>query len=910
MAEKFANYFILFSIAVVVFLLVRVKPRESDKTSQISGKLLSLGWLGVVFAVIFTFRPIFTAGPAAWGDVPYYHQDAFKEFFAEPLVWEARGRLGIVNDLYWIYPLMFLYKSLGAFVGLGNDVVIRLIFYFPAVIFTFLSPWLLTRYFKLPPTVSLFTSLVYSLSTYYILVVDGGQVGVALAYGLFPFALLGLVKLSDKNTTSQFFSSLISFMLLVVADVRFAIIAVLTHLVWRGAKRAHLKTLVFFGVAVLGLSAYWLIPAFLIEPTTGSGARSGVSFVSFLNPLFLYSPHWPLNEFGKIVPIPWYFAGVPFLVLGGLWLDRTRQVFTLFFCYLFFVFLAKGETGFLGNIYSQTVDAFPLGGAFRDSTKFFAPLTLFAGMLIGQTVQNLQQRLGRLSLPIFILAFAYLLFLIHPALLGKMRGVLQGRDTPSAINTVASKVSAEKSFLRTVWFPERHPQAFHTEAKPALDAKSLVGYRPFASLNTGTLDVFNFLHEESSLDWLRLIGTKYLIYPGDTRKANLNSEEQEDWDNLLRLVESNSALEKTNWSIDIPVFEIKESKPRIFGVKQAVVVVGSDDIYKKILSEDKKFSATNQGFVFVEDGKADVQYLMEVASDSAVLVFNQADEQDLVFTFLQRYFAAIPLSDSNQWAVRPSKEYLKWKYELLTKGVETFEFDYGKGIAFSSVKGEKIIFNLKVPQKGEYVLGIRILTNKGYIEAEFGGIKKEISTAKPGNLEWDITENLGLEEGNVTVTLENQAELSAVNTVSLILQEEWKKSKDSAQSLVSRMKSYDTEKGIGELSKALGENSWQEFPTKFESPVEYSLSTTNDTNWVVFTDTYNKDWKIEGAGGVPSLPFYSMVNGFYIPDEGQHKIVFAGQDKVRPGLYISLLSLGIVLAIYFKRVLLPRFRKK
>lgn len=922
MVEQFANYFLLLSLVAVSFFLIRSRSSRDQTSTVFSAKFLFFGWAGILMVVFLVFRSIFSPGLVVWGDAPYFPPEAFKDFFAEPLVWEARGRLGVVNDLYWIYPLMFLYRGLGA-LGLDNSLVIRIVFYFPALFFAVLSPWFFTRYLGFSTLVSIFSVLVYALSTYFILVIDGGQVGVALAYGVFPLALLQLIKLKDSNTFPQFYLTLAVFMLLVIADVRFALISIFTFIVWQCLTNAFSlkifkprlwKIPVLFVLAVLGLSAYWLIPVLSIEPTTGSGTRSGLELISALNPLFLYSPHWPQNEFGKISPIPWYFIGIPLLIFANLFFTKTRKVFTLIFCFLFFAFFAKGETGLLGVLYSRTVDSIPLGGAFRDSTKFFAPLTLFAGILIGLTVDNLRQIVKWRILPGTAVAavFIYLLYLISPAILQNMHGVLAKRDSSESVKIVGNKVSAEKEFLRTVWFPERHPLAYHTEAKPALDAKSLVNLRPFAGLNTGTQDVFNFLHNDNSAEWLRLIGAKYLVFSPDPRKVKLNSEEQEDWDKLLSLVESKKWLNRVNWDTEFPVYEIEGNKPRIYGLSKAVIVVGGDDIYSKLESNNSGFSVQNQGFIFVEDGKTKPELLTQIASGSAVLVLNNKNQEDLNLSFLQKYFVSPSQSSESEWAVRGSGDYLRWKYELLVNNIQTREFDFGRGVAFSSQQGEKINFRLNIDASGDYVLAVRSMARSegGILKGQIEGKNFEISQKVPGQFGWYI-QDINLTTGEHELVFENVNGFQVINTVALIPREKWLTALEKTRDLTSKMEVVNIGSAVEvESLEQVLSGSWQKVEYEEKSPVEYEIKVPDKVKWIVFTDNYHRDWELINSEFKSPFPFYSMINGFFVPSQGQYKIVFSGQESVRPGLYISLLSLVIISGLYLIQVLVPQMLSK
>lgn len=926
-AESFANYFVLLSAVFVLLQIFNVKKNYSVAAQRISfDKFHFLGWIGIALAVFLVFRPIFSTGPAVWGDAPYFYHGTFKDFFSEPLSWESRGRLGIVNDLYWLYPLMFIYYALGVLTGLGNDVIIRLIFYFPAIFFASFSSWLFARYLGFSSIVGVFAALVYSLNTYFILLIDGGQVGVALAYGLFPFALLQLYKLKSRKTL-QFFVSLASFMLLVIADVRFALITIFTLILWQSLEQItplkkinfkNWKIFIIFGIAVLAVSSYWLVPAFTLKPTTGAGSRSDLQLISILHPLFVFAPHWPENQFGMISPPSLLFVALPLLVFANLFFKRSRRISVFIFCFLFFVFLAKGDTGLFGSLYSWILDTIPFGGAFRDSTKFLAPLALFAGILIAVAIQNIQSRFKKymFSKVIVIFAYFYLLFLAYPAIFGNMNGVLAGRDFSKDIKIIADKIFGEADFLRTIWFPERHPLAVSSERKPALDAKTLVGLRPFASLNTGTIDVFNFLHNSEFVEWLKLLGIKYLVFPGNVRNFDLNKEKQEDWNNLLSLVGSRKELTGVEWNTNIPVYDVGEVKPRIFAVEKLIAVVGSDDIYQKIKDVNANFSIGNQAFVFFEDGKFIPNLLADVDADSTILLLNDKTDLDLTMSFLQNHFispftATKGIDGPSQWALRSSNDYLKWKYEFLVNNVDTKEFDYGKGIAFSSVANEWIYFDVPVQEDGEYVFAARVLTRNQNEPLEVNlYYGKIIPFVQEGKFEWYVQEGINLKKGKKRIAFRNIAGFHGLNTLALIRKKDWEEAQAQAKNLIKRFSVIRLD-GKGDKSELLKiiQDGWSKVDYEFISPSRYTVQSKYGA-WLVFTDSYNPGWKLKrGDKLFDSFPFYSAINGFYLDSySNSNKLIieFEGQKYTRIGLILSLISvlllaLGAIWA-YSKKV--------
>src|SRR5450432_3126767 len=126
-----------------------------------------ISYLILVVSVVLIFRKFFLPGPLVWGDAPYFYKDGLKELVSLPLPWISRGNtLGAPNLFIWIYPLMVIYGAIGTFLHLGNDLILRILFYFPSLIFGFWGIYLLTKRLKFSNTVTFFATLVYLINTY------------------------------------------------------------------------------------------------------------------------------------------------------------------------------------------------------------------------------------------------------------------------------------------------------------------------------------------------------------------------------------------------------------------------------------------------------------------------------------------------------------------------------------------------------------------------------------------------------------------------------------------------------------------------------------------------------------------------------------------------------------------------
>lgn len=788
--------------------------------------------IALVIPILIIFRNLFFGNLATWGDAPHFYREEIKELISEPPAWNHRaGSFGGVNTFIFIWPVMFLYGLIG-----NNDLAIRILFYFTSIILSGLGSYFLVRYLKLSKIVQFFSVLIYLLNTYYMLLIDGGQVGVALAYGFFPLTLLFLKKFLDTPMIKSFVFSLLFLVLLSIADPRIAAISILTIFLWQilEKKFRSLIYLVPLIVSWLGVGMYWLMP-FIGSMATGQNSMGTV--IKWYNPMFLFSPHWPENLFGKITSPPIYFALIPLLIFAS----RSYMFIVLF---SIFAFSSLGLIPF---------DKIPFGFAFRDSTKFFIPLVLFAGILIGKTLE-------KKSFILQLITYIYLLFLIAPAIMGRMNFVLSGRQEPKDFEKIYQNLKSETGFFRTVWFPEKRPLAFMIEEKPAVDARDLARFWPFANINASE-DPYNFLNDENFVEWFRILGVKYLILSDNPREITKSIENKKNWETILGLIDSNKNLSRVDWGTKIPIYKVENTYPRFYMADKMFAAVGSQlDTNRHPLTP----------VIYFEDGKWDPRVLSEKDSNSVEILLNGSEKIDLAMSFLQKHFLSSKEAEKNEWANYSPAEYLKYKYELLIRGVKFNDFDYQKGIAFSSIKGEKMKFVFKVPFDGEYVLALR----KTNFEDQNLSWSREIKSLAKGNFEYEVVNDSGFE---------------ILNTIALVPKKEFEEALALSESYIS---------SFGVIEENLEEIEIERLEVKKLRTLRYGFENQRKNFWVIFNEGFNSGWKLKrGKDYFESVPVFSMVNAFYVKNDWRDlSIDFVGQEKVRFGIYWSIVSV-MVLAI-------------
>ncbi|KKU10553.1 MAG: hypothetical protein UX13_C0009G0015 [Candidatus Woesebacteria bacterium GW2011_GWB1_45_5] len=667
---------------------------------------------------------------------------------------------------------MTVYGALGKFLSFGNDAILKILFLFPSLALSLAGPVLLVRYLKFDKVVQFFAALVYVFNTYYILLVDGGQVGVALAYGIFPFAVLFLKKLTDRPGYKTFFSALLFGFVLCLADPRIFAVAFAAVFLWSLLEKKFPAILLPLGLTIAALNLYWILPLLNAGSISVPPGLTDLKLTRLINPLVLFSPHWPDNIFGRVISPKFYFALVPVLILGSFLFNRKNIKFALLFLFFSLLFVV------------------PLGWVFRDPTKFFMPVILFAGILIGRTVEAFP----KIKIP----AYLYILFLISPAISGKLNFLLSAHTPDPSYKTVYEELKKDGSEFRTVWFTRKHPLSYETKGKPAIDAGDLASFRPFAAMNASE-DVFNFLNNPEFTVWLKVLGIKYVFLNGDARNILPTEKDNENWGIITWLVGQSEGLDKKSWGTSFEAFEVPGVFPKTFYADKLFAVVGQD------------LTGTAPA-VYFEDGKWDPGTLKDKDPGSVDIIFNGKDKTDLAMSFLQKYFVPARKNIANHWAIYTPDQYLKYKYELLIRGFKFNDFDYGHGIAFSSVAGEGIKFRLDVPSDGKYILALR----KANSENQSLLWSLEEKDLKKGSFDYEVVSNSGLE---------------ILNVIALVPKQEFDEVSDLAAEFTEKFGAVNASKPGNAVAKDAG-------------------------SWKVTTTSFNPDEN--------SLPVYSMVNGYYI----------------------------------------------
>lgn len=863
-------------------------------------------WILTIVPVLIVFRNFFDfSNSLVWGDAPFFYPENLKELFNPPFSWDIRNNNfgGSQTSILWLYVPTFLMGVLNQLFNLNHEISIRAIFYFPLLIFSLTGNLVFFKKLGLSDLAKTFGILFYLLNSYILVVIDGGQIGIALSYGLFPWVFYTLLNFIDRKSLSRYLITTGAHFLIFNTDLRVALILILFEILWvsifnfQNLKRNIFQILTMYLIVIL-LSSFWVVP--FISNMYGDivgPSLTKTSFIKLINSFYLFQPHFPNNDFGNLNKTPIYYIFFPFIFFLGIILGgKKKLILLLSILYLLFVFLAKGGNPPFGEVYKFFTGHILFGSAFRDSSKFYIPSILIGSLLICFSVDLIKEKFQRFKFLWIGLVYIFLILSINPAFLGKLNGVLGKPQEKYQFDEIHNLINEEKDF-RTLWFGEKPSLGFADWKHPSLAANLLYKEHPFASMIDGEYDLYYFLHNKDISKWYELLGIKYIFYPPNLREKSLTLKEKSERVFFENFISNIPELDKVNLPVSFPVYQTKNPSPKIFAQEKILIVTGGDEIYERLFKLNN-FSLKKNAVVFLESCKFDAEAIFALNPDSFGLITAQ-DKTDLYLSFFCKYFFPVTDSKVKEWAVNNTSQYLNWKAQLLERGVKNYDYDFDKGLAYSTNKGEKLKFDLKVNEDQNYYLPIRYLTasQSSGLRVNFSGDERTLRNKNFNKLEWELAGPFRLKKGNYKLELTNLGGLTVVNTFGLIPQSLFEDKREEIDEKFKNINVFYGKDYDNNLNKFLNSNVssalyWQ------ENPVKYQVKIPSGANWLIFSERFDSNWKLQSYSYKKDpLPFYSIINGYYIGDIPYgylDTIYYQAQGSVSWGLYLSVLTFFLV----------------
>lgn len=514
------------------------------------------------------------------GDFRFFWPESIKDFVTIPSAWDSSLNTGLGQPQLSTLWVTSYFNLTTFFTKLGLDWnLIQIIFWvLPAFFISFLSSFSLFGYLfkdkqslrhKYLRKYSFICGLIYSLNTYFLMVLTGGQLGVSLSYSLIPLVFLRFIKLlNDFSLKNSILAGLaLSFQLLFDPRIVYVtIFSLFVYFLFNSSKFMNIKNkpLLFvpFAIPIL-LNFYWILPLVLIKTSplpAGFDSLEGFkffSFANFSNGLSLLHPNWPENIFGKLYFLDPKFLVLPILAFSSLLFVRTMKQSNnrtiVFFCILAFlgVFLAKGANPPFGEINTWLFQNFPGMSMFRDPSKFYVLVALSYSILISFSLIQLSKFVKKNIL--FFTFILYFLVLVSPIL-----GQIRFRDVPNDYLKLKNLLVAEETFSRTLWIPKWQRYGFFSNNHPAIGREEL--------FKGDFKKQIEQLRKSERL--IKDLSIKYIIVPYDSGEEIFLSDRRYDEKQYRNTVETLSKISWLKRRVEgfgkITVFELEDYKDHFF----------------------------------------------------------------------------------------------------------------------------------------------------------------------------------------------------------------------------------------------------------------------------------------------------------------------------------------------------------
>lgn len=831
-----------------------------------------------------------------------------------PQTWSIFGTEGLGEYAVftlWSWPFSFLNGVL-ANLGFSFEVLERMLYIIP---FLFIGNWSIKKiceHINLSRRAQFVSSLFYLTNTYILLVIDGGQLTIALAYVSFPMAYMAIEKSIFGKfkhkilaglliSTVGFFDFRFIFVLLILCILRFLYeFFFLSFRKWLSWILEWVKTGIISALVIIGLNFYWLFVLFKAPLSLSTYSyltqTSFISLVSLGHAVLMLSPHWFKNVFGQVTELKFEFILIPILAfLAPILKPKSKMVGFWLIVAIFALFLSKGSSKPFSQIYPWLYSNIPLFSLFRDSSKFFFLITLSFAVLIGITVDEVTKRIRvkKISLAFIFILTIYFIFLIRPIFLGSMTGTFSSPSLRKEFLQLESTLGNDKQTSNVFWIPTISPLTNLDFSHPALEAVRLVHKRPFAQATVGTYEIFNFLREAPYMgEIFDVSGISYIVYPPlDPRRNNLHP------DNINYYYTFSSQLTKLPWlerieESPIALWKTKSAQEKFFMTANLLWVIGSDSIYNEVF-KNANLKLSKNALIFPEEYPNLGKRLDEF--ENAKIVLNNKTKVDLAATFINFQDLIHPAKnlnydpDSSGWWKRETKDLILWRYFLRDKyGIDNLDFDLGGGWAVGEKKLKLKIQNLKLNKGSVLLARVMESSRSGNLrfyqdEEPIGEITTKIE--KDTNVRWF---EIGyLKEDGKSLTIKSEGDINVVNTLALLEKDVWEGLKNKAEELKTRIVKFD---------ENLIEDSDSNLKLIYEqiSPTKYKIYIDGLTkpSFLVFSQAYHDFWKLDNK---LSLPVYSLLNGFKVEKNGEYILEFEPQKLVSYGALISIFTLILIL---------------
>lgn len=549
---------------LIVGRFLIAKTRYMAKTHV----LLMVAIVTVIFAHYSWFSNVSIISSGDWN---FQNIITMKDWFSWPYAWDTQINLGNYNSLQSFYGYRLIFGILSNF-NIPFNISERILFLWPSVLIATLGMYFLAKKKLKSPIAGLFSSLIYSLNTY-ILLVYMSHLNIAMAYALLPLIFIFYDMGIENRSLRHFIISglLLSISWIYDARIGYIIVMIMIFYLFFSIKRDDIikrsvVILIPFILTIL-LHNYWIVPSYTIkyfDVQTMFAEGPWISWMNMSHSTFFYHPFWTEGKptYFIINQPKLYMLFLPLLAFISIFLTRKENKKFVMFLYIIAltgIFLVKQETDPFGSIYTWLFDNFPGFNMFREASKFYILIAFSYSLMLGFSIKEIGDRLKyrqkqKIVRNIFLIStFLLIIYMAKPAFTKEIGGTYITADIPEEYVQLNNFIENNRSgFFRTYWYPTYqyfgyrsydHPAISHIDLFLEGKLKNVFYLRNFVELP----DLLNNFIDATSV--------RYIIVPHDSENEIYKYYGRKN--NFIQNL-GTYQLQRINLTDNITVFENKK----------------------------------------------------------------------------------------------------------------------------------------------------------------------------------------------------------------------------------------------------------------------------------------------------------------------------------------------------------------
>ncbi|WP_445475518.1 hypothetical protein ACT9XH_01875 [Methanococcoides methylutens] len=648
---------------------------------------------------------------------------------------------------------------------------------------------------KLTFLISIFTGFIFIYNPIATTMIST-TLAFAFAYSFLPLVYLYYSKVSETNNVTL--STLVIVSLLwtftTAMDIRYLIYIPLfifaptffvTFIFLFSKKQIHtiinlIKNTFLIIVFFILFSLYWILPSLVVSTKSDlvpayvltKTMLDAFSRSSLLDVLRLFGDWWPRVQLENITNVPssiWISASFAITIFAFMPLlyfknnaSNKKNVFALSATTLALIFLVKGSSPPFSNFYVNLYTIPIFGWMFRVPCKFSMLLALNYTLLIGLQLHNIMNYIviNSYNNSKKIIAFSSIILLLisiviisQPAFTGDYNGKF-----------LPQQLSEEELELNT-WLNDQNEYTkilIHPRYIPWENPKKIL----YSNSNSYLDYSLNSLLTNENSDFGKLLSPLSIQY------IIINDLEREEIISKLSLQNNITFLSNCGSYL---IFKNNQHESYISIRQQNILLSDGFSKISSLNNVDTYKSAIILDETFRQKSELDTIDIF-INPSNPYLALSSIDNKYIINPFIYTF----DHNPNNVWSRAATHDPLHgpWHDYLEERGIENWQFDYGKGLVLTWAKKTSLQFSVETETSDEYVLLVRYFENQNGDSINIHLDDNFIHLDTKNQLNKFIWKNLGtyhLEKGKHEIILENLEGLNAVNLFVLIPEDEYKK---------------------------------------------------------------------------------------------------------------------------------------